>query len=74
MVCFHAKKYFALKFFRKSLRSLTLDDDDLELIRENENLGITQSEKVNFCAIIFFVPFILVDMVYTYFVDHVLFH
>ena len=51
-----------------------LDDDDLELIRENENLSIIQSEKVNFCAIIFFVPFILVDMVYTYFVDHVLFH
>ena len=51
-----------------------LDDDDLELIRENENLSITQSEKVNFCAIIFFVPFTLVDMVDTYFVDHVLFH
>lgn len=33
-----------------------LDEDDLELIRENENLGKLQSEKVNFCAVIFFVP------------------
>jgi hypothetical protein len=52
-----------------------LDEDDLELIRENENLGIHQPEKVSLCVILLFVPFIGVmwDSIHT-FVDHVLFH
>ena len=63
------------KAIRKSLKNIVLDEDDLELIRENENLGIHQPEKVSLCVMLLFVPFIDVmwDSIHT-FVDHVLFH